>query len=362
MDDGRGARDFAEPARPTPDRWVRVWASRALLLRVARRHGADSQDAEDAVQEAMLRAAEHPEIPEERLQAWLVAVTIRLCMDGHRRRAREARRWQRISAYAAAQQPGQHLEDAACERSEAAWVASLVAEILPPRQVQALRLTAAGCDVHQVASQLGVRYRAAESLLARARRTVRLAATAGLGVLVWAWRTHVPTAANPIPMALASATAATMMVVALPPVPPGAGWPGTPPDQPPLAGPLTAVPTGESYVVPIPAPSRGPTSTPPNQPDAIADAPPAPALTPVPVLVLPGVPPLVEQVPAPLDAVVPLSPQPLPALPEVPPLVPGTPPPLGRSGALTPQPLQVLPALQSGTEESITELDLVELP
>ncbi|MCA1671829.1 MAG: sigma-70 family RNA polymerase sigma factor, partial [Actinobacteria bacterium] len=262
MDDGRGGRDVAEPAQLTPTRWARVWSTRGLLLRVARGRGAGVEDAEDAVQEAMLRAAEHPEIPEERLQVWLVAVTIRLCMDGHRRRAREARRWQRASAYAAVQQSGQHLEDEACERSEAVWVASLAAEILPPRQVQALRLTAAGCDVQQVASQLGVRYRAAESLLARARRTVRIAATAGLGVLAWAWRAHMPTAANPIPMALASATATTMMVVAIPTVLPGPGWPGSLSDQPSAAGPMTAVPTGESFVVPIPTPIPGPASPP----------------------------------------------------------------------------------------------------
>src|ERR1051326_4412679 len=149
MDGGRSRPGLAEPLGLAPARWARLWATRALLLRVARRHGADAEDAEDAVQEAMLRAAEHPEIPEERLQSWLVAVTIRLCMDGHRRRAREARRWQRASAQAAVQQHGQHVEDEACERSEAAWVATLAAEILPPRQVQALRLSAAGCDVQQ---------------------------------------------------------------------------------------------------------------------------------------------------------------------------------------------------------------------
>ena len=92
MDGGRRGRGPAEPAGVAPARWARMWASRDLLLRVARRNGADPEDAEDTAQEAMLRAAEHPEIPDERLQAWLVAVTLRLCMDGHRRRIREARR------------------------------------------------------------------------------------------------------------------------------------------------------------------------------------------------------------------------------------------------------------------------------
>jgi RNA polymerase sigma factor (sigma-70 family) len=162
-------------------RWLRAWGSRALLLRVARRHGVSREDAEDVVQEAVLRAVEHPEIPDEQLRAWLVVVTTRLCLDEHRRRVREVKRWERQSAHAMVQQPGQYLEDEVCDRSEADWVTSLAAELLPSRQAQALRLAAAGCDVQQVASQLGVRYRAAESLVARGRRTLRTAVSAGLG-------------------------------------------------------------------------------------------------------------------------------------------------------------------------------------
>lgn len=367
MDGCRRGRGLTEPTAPAPARWARVWASRDLLLRVARRHGADPEDGEDIAQEAMLRAAEHPEVPEERLQAWLVAVTIRLCMDGHRRRTREARRWQRASARAAVQQPGQHPEDEACERSEAVWVASLAAEILPPRQAQALRLSAAGCDVHQVASELGVRYRAAESLLARARRTVRIAATTGLGVLAWVWRTHVPTTANPIPMALASATAATMMVSAIPTITPGPEQPGALPGRPPVASPMPA-PAGESFAVSLPVPDRssesGGSRRPTDRGGAVIALPPAPVPVPAPL----DVPPLVEQVPRSLEAVVPLSQQPLPALHEVPPLitesprlVTATPSQLGRPEPPD-SPLPDLPELQGSAERSIADLDLVKLP
>lgn len=162
-------------------RWVQIWASRRLLMGVARRCGYPVEDAEDVVQEAMLRAAEHPEIGEDHLRAWLCAVTQRLCMDGHRRRAAEARRWERTSVQAVVQLPGQYLEEEVCERSEAAWMASLASEVLPARQIQALWLTAAGYDVQQVATHLGVRYRAAESLLARGRRTLRAVLLTSLG-------------------------------------------------------------------------------------------------------------------------------------------------------------------------------------
>jgi RNA polymerase sigma factor (sigma-70 family) len=173
MDDDQGE-DPADLARDTPvTRWVQSWASRQLLIRVARRCGSSAEDAEDAVHEAMLRAAEHPDVAEDRLQAWLCSVTVRLCLDGHRRKAAEARRLGRASARAEIHQPGQGLEDEVCHRAEAAWIVSLAPELLPPRQVQALSLAAEGCTVQQIASHLGVRYGAAESLLARARRTLR---------------------------------------------------------------------------------------------------------------------------------------------------------------------------------------------
>jgi RNA polymerase sigma factor (sigma-70 family) len=274
--------DVLVPAADVPPaRWAQIWGSRALLLRIARRHGANAEDAEDAVQEAMLRAAEHPEISDERLQAWLVAVTMRLCMDGYRRRANEARRWQRASAQAVVQQPGQHLEEEVCERSEAVWVASLAAEVLPPRQAQALHLAAAGCDVQQVASQLGVRYRAAESLLARARRTVKTAVTTSLGLLVWAWRTHLPAVSNPAPMALASATAATMMAVTLPPVLPIQEQMGGLPRPPSAVTPSAPVPAPAGHLTLPPPPAPPPVSTPrrdphrPPLPTASDAAPPA---------------------------------------------------------------------------------------
>lgn len=356
MDGGLSGEDPPAPTGMAPARWARVWDSRALLLRVARRHGADVEDAEDAAQEAMLRAAEHPEIAEDRLQAWLVAVTIRLCMDGHRCRSREFRRWQRMSARARVQQPGQHFEDEVCERSEAAWVASMATELLPPRQAQALLLTAEGCDVQQVASQLGVRYRAAESLLARARRTVRTAVTASLGVLVWAWRTCVPAASNPAPAALASATAATMVVVAtaIPAVLPQPQRPSQPPILPPAVMPVIPNPTPTSDI--IVNPSRG-----------LARKPTSGRAGPTPRQPLPELPglQLVEPAPPPLGRVGLLTPQPLPELPAVPPLVEPVPPlpPLGRGGHVTPLPMPELPVPNPPIEPApVPDLDLPALP
>ena len=85
----------AETATPAEtqaahDRWERMWSHREQLLRVARRRSMSLEDAEDAVHEAMLRAAERPDLDEERLGAWLTTVTMRLCVDRHRQVNREA--------------------------------------------------------------------------------------------------------------------------------------------------------------------------------------------------------------------------------------------------------------------------------
>src|SRR5437879_5812675 len=53
------------------ERWQRMWSHREDLLKVARRRSLSVEDAEDAVHEAMLRAAEHTDVDDERLGAWL---------------------------------------------------------------------------------------------------------------------------------------------------------------------------------------------------------------------------------------------------------------------------------------------------
>jgi RNA polymerase sigma factor (sigma-70 family) len=175
-DDGEASRDRW--------RWEQVWAHHDRLLRYARRRTLSEHDAEDVVAEALLRAMEGPEVDDVRLPGWLTTVTARLCADLARERTRERRRWARAGLPASMRSS----EEQVCERAEAAWVADRVAE-LPPRQQQVLRLRAEGLDLTGVARCLGVSYRSAESLLARARKTARAALASTLAplaaVLVW---------------------------------------------------------------------------------------------------------------------------------------------------------------------------------
>ncbi|MGW1801855.1 sigma-70 family RNA polymerase sigma factor [Streptomyces sp. NPDC001984] len=165
------------------DRWQRMWSHREQLLKVARRRSMSPEDAEDAVHEAMLRAAERPDLDDERLGAWLTTVTIRLCVDRYRQVNREAEVHRSPTLTAPGPVP---VEEAVCDRAEARWLAVRSGE-LPARQAEALRLKSEGLDVGQVAVRMGLSYRTVESLLARARRTLRnsLAGTLGLALFLW---------------------------------------------------------------------------------------------------------------------------------------------------------------------------------
>ncbi|MEW2258654.1 sigma-70 family RNA polymerase sigma factor [Streptomyces sp. NPDC047869] len=190
------------------ERWQRMWSHREQLLKVARRRSMSQEDAEDAVQEAMLRAAERPHLDDERLGAWLTTVTMRLCIDRYRQVNREAEVGSRPTLIAPGPVP---VEEVVCDRAEAKWLAVRSGE-LPARQAEALRLRSEDLDVSQVAVRMGLSYRTVESLLARARRTLRasLAGTLGL-VLFLIGRGRLRGGGNAQAVAVTS-TAATLVV------------------------------------------------------------------------------------------------------------------------------------------------------
>jgi DNA-directed RNA polymerase specialized sigma24 family protein len=100
-------------------RWAAVTAQRERLLRIARARTLNEQDAEDCVQEAMLRCVEFAGLDEVRLEAFLTTVTIRLCADTHRVRRQRDRAAPRLAGPALAPGP----EEDVCDRAEADWVA-----------------------------------------------------------------------------------------------------------------------------------------------------------------------------------------------------------------------------------------------
>lgn len=190
------------------DRWQLMWSHREQLLKVARRRSMSAEDAEDAVHEAMLRAAERPDLDDERLAAWLTTVTMRICVDRYRQVNRETQ--VRTSPTLVAPGPVP-VEEAVCDRAEAKWLAVRSGE-LPARQAEALRLKSEDLDVGQVAVRMGLSYRTVESLLARARRTLRqsLAATLGFALFLIGWGR--PRGGGKVHAAAVASTAATLAV------------------------------------------------------------------------------------------------------------------------------------------------------
>jgi RNA polymerase sigma-70 factor (ECF subfamily) len=86
----------AEDAR-TLDALVDVHAQRAVLLRLAYRLLWNLDDAEDAVQSALLLATERRDqlADASRVWPWMRAIVVRQCMDVRRRRQRDERTQQR---------------------------------------------------------------------------------------------------------------------------------------------------------------------------------------------------------------------------------------------------------------------------
>jgi RNA polymerase sigma factor (sigma-70 family) len=167
------------------------------------------EDAEDAVHEAMLRGMENDHVEDERLGAWLTTVTMRLCVDRYRQINREAEVGSRSTLSPPASVP---VDEVVCDRAEAKWLANRSGD-LPARQAEALWLKSEDLDVGQVARKMGLSYRTAESLLARARRTMRKALvatlTAGLW-LCWRGRPRVGSGAQAVTTASTAATLAAL--------------------------------------------------------------------------------------------------------------------------------------------------------
>ncbi len=331
--------DMPAEIQAAHDRWERMWSHREHLLKVARRRSMSLEDAEDAVHEAMLRAAERPDLDDERLAAWLTTVTIRLCVDRYRQVNREAEVRTSPTLIAPGPVP---VDEAVCDRAEAKWLAVRSGE-LPARQAEALRLKSEDLDVGQVAVRMGLSYRTVESLLARARRTLRNSLAGTLGLALFLCGRGRPRGASQAQAVALASTAATLAVAgfvlpyaydgdgqgaapgtSVSPSPeawqrPSAEGPGTAPegralpDAPAPAAPEAAVREipADRPLLPLSVPSLPVVSAAPEVPaPEVPAVPEVPEVTGVPdVPVLPGVPATPDVRDLPQDR---------PALPEVP--------------------------------------------
>ncbi|MFD0508495.1 RNA polymerase sigma factor [Streptomyces chiangmaiensis] len=330
--------DTAAGIQAAHDRWQRMWSHREQLLKVARRRSMSPEDAEDAVHEAMLRAAERPDLDDERLGAWLTTVTMRLCVDRYRQVNREAEVGSRPTLIAPGPVP---VDEVVCDRAEARWLAVRSGE-LPARQAEALRLKSEDLDVGQVAVRMGLSYRTVESLLARARRTLRASLAGTLGLVLFLLGRGRPRAGGKAHMVAVASTAATLAVAgfALPYALDGGG--NGPAPRPAVSADAGAIRSDSTARVPVPGtPEAAPRPTGRAQPPAASTAggslakisvPPLPAAPPAPLpsLSAPAVPrvpdlPIASAVPSPPSVPPVPAPDPVPSAPHFVP-TPSTPP------------------------------------
>lgn len=216
---------------PTCRRWLLAWTHRADLLAIARRRLRCRDDADDVVAEAMLRAVQYEDLDEDRIGAWMTRVLINLCADRGRDLAKEPRRREYAVLMAL---PAATPEEVVVERGIAVSACASLGQ-LPPSQRQAVLLRASGMSVSEVASQLDVGYKAAESLLSRGRAAVRAALVAGVAGILAGMR----------PSRRASLAAGPVVLAALGALAVLTGTPAAPPEAVPLpaAAPGPAAPT-----------------------------------------------------------------------------------------------------------------------
>jgi RNA polymerase sigma-70 factor (ECF subfamily) len=154
-------------AAQSATRWELLLAHRDRIHRLARSRLADAQEAEDCVQEALLRAATFRNLDESRIGPFLTSVTLRLCIDVHRRDERHRR-----LLWTSWMQDAAGPEEQICAADEGAWALQQV-ERLAGREQEVIIARVNGISTREFAGSLGITTKAAECAFTRARARLR---------------------------------------------------------------------------------------------------------------------------------------------------------------------------------------------
>ncbi|MEU9857884.1 sigma-70 family RNA polymerase sigma factor [Streptomyces sp. NPDC047974] len=159
---------------PAARRWELLLPHQDRLRGLAWMRLSSRQDVEDCVQEAMLRAALHRDLDEDRVGPFLTSVVLRLCVDVHRHRERSRRHLHRLHP-----EPAQGPEETVCVAAEAAWLLQQVRR-LGGRERDIILARIEGTSTREAAGRLGISVKAAEGAFTRARARLRRWHSAGL--------------------------------------------------------------------------------------------------------------------------------------------------------------------------------------
>jgi RNA polymerase sigma factor (sigma-70 family) len=149
-------------------RWKLLLPHRERLRGLVRRRLANPQDAEDCVQETILRAASFTDLDEARVGPFLTSTALRLCVDYYRTAERQHRLRQRVAVIEKPLCP----EEIVCERELGLWMLDQ-ARRLRGRERQVMLARAEGMSITQAADHLRISVKAAESAFTRGRARLR---------------------------------------------------------------------------------------------------------------------------------------------------------------------------------------------
>ncbi|MDX3451833.1 sigma-70 family RNA polymerase sigma factor [Streptomyces sp. ME02-8801-2C] len=149
--------------------WGEIAGHQERLMRLVRRRLPTAQDAEDCVQEAMLRAAAHDNLDRERIGPFLTSVALRLCVDHYRELERRRRL---VGRTAHVSRPVLPDEDV-CDEDFGRWLLRQVQQ-LRGRERQVMLARADGISTMEFARMHRISLKAAEGAFTRGRARLRL--------------------------------------------------------------------------------------------------------------------------------------------------------------------------------------------
>ncbi|GHE55366.1 DNA-directed RNA polymerase sigma-70 factor [Streptomyces spiralis] len=149
--------------------WDVIAGHRERLMRLVRRRLPNAQDAEDCVQEAMLRAAAHGNLDRERIGPFLTSVALRLCVDHYREQERRHRLLRRAAEARVPELP----DEGVCDQDFGRWLLGQV-DLLRGRERQVVLARAQGISTLEFARMHQISVKAAEGAFTRGRARLRL--------------------------------------------------------------------------------------------------------------------------------------------------------------------------------------------
>lgn len=158
--------------------WRALDSHRGTFESIARRHGMSAEEARDVVSDVIYRIAQRSDLDLARLVGLAVTAVRGASVDELRRKLRERRALARMTVPENCDPPEANTCSVAVVRSLLAYSAGL----LTTAEMRVLCLVADGEPHSVIAERLGITVRASEVALSRARRKLRGAVPAGLGL------------------------------------------------------------------------------------------------------------------------------------------------------------------------------------